>query len=233
MKKHFLLGAMVFLSFCTYYSKAGNYEIVRQQRNTADFDAIIVSDGLNAFISQGNEFSIEVVAEEKDIEIIRTEVRNGVLRIDREGRWQRSLNDSKIFITLPELKSVKSSEGSDVILETRFKVNNVEIESSGGADLTGEFDANEVYISVSGGADANISGSTAYLQANVSGGADLHAFNLIANTVKVTSSGGADADVNAVEEITANASGGGDISYEGNPKNKNFNKSGGGDIRRR
>jgi hypothetical protein len=66
-----------------------------------------------------------------------------------------------------------------------------------------------------------------------SGGSDLNASRLTANTAEVESSGGSDLSIAVRDAIVANASGGSDISYSGQPTTVKVNASGGGDVRQR
>jgi hypothetical protein len=78
-----------------------------------------------------------------------------------------------------------------------------------------------------------ISGTANYLDVESSGGSDLDASGLVATEVDAQASGGSDLDVNVTGTLTADASGGSDIRYEGDPKERDTDTSGGGDVRGR
>ena len=60
----------------------GNRHVVSQQRSISnDFESIKVSQGLNLYITQSNDVSLSVEADENLHELIMTEVENGTLRI--------------------------------------------------------------------------------------------------------------------------------------------------------
>jgi hypothetical protein len=85
-------------------------------------------------------------------------------------------------------------------------------------------------VSISGGADIEIKGICRYLTVAASGGADADLDELPSEYVEVAASGGADVEVYAIKSLTVNASGGADVSYKGNPENKDISKSGGADV---
>ena len=66
-----------------------------------------------------------------------------------------------------------------------------------------------------------------------SGGSDFNASGLQTEEADLHSSGGSDLSIAVRDRIVANASGGSDITYSGEPRSVNVNASGGSDIRRR
>ena len=90
--------------------------------------------------------------------------------------------------------------------------------------------ANEVSSESSSGADIDIYGKTEQFSANASSGSHIDADELEATDVYATVSSGANIDVNVSGKLTANASSGGDIDFEGNPTNVNKDTSSGGSV---
>ena len=102
---------------------------------------------------------------------------------------------------------------------------------SGGCDMDWRYCGSEyLTVSISGGADIEIKGICRYLTVAASGGADADLDELPSEYVEVAASGGADVEVYATKSLTVNASGGADVSYKGNPENKDISKSGGADV---
>ena len=60
----------------------GNRNVVTEDRKvTADFTAIKVSQGINVYLTQGNDIDISVEADENIIDLLVTEVQGDVLKI--------------------------------------------------------------------------------------------------------------------------------------------------------
>lgn len=97
-----------------------------------------------------------------------------------------------------------------------------------------------VHAKISGTADVGISGSgrieasgTAQaMKATVSGSGEVHASNLEVNNCSVRISGSGDVEINVKNELDANISGSGTVSYKGNPSHVNGHSSGSGKVRK-
>ncbi|MCT4590319.1 MAG: DUF2807 domain-containing protein [Carboxylicivirga sp.] len=208
----------------------------KELRETDNFTAISVSSGIDLYYTQSTETKVEVVCKKDDLHRLKTEVEGNTLKVYMRGSNSWKWNDRnvpKVYVSSPHLKNLMSSGGADVYGQNMVNELIMKISSSGGADIYIEVRCEELKISTSGGSDIKIKGTADRLFATSSGGSDLNARELKAKSVKVTSSGGSDAIVWADNEITANASGGSDIVYYGNPEHKNLNESGAGDITHR
>lgn len=209
--------------------KKGNGNVVTEVRKADEtFSTVIASEGLDVYVTQDNKTSIKVEADDNIIGLIRTDIKNGVLKIHTEERIGRA-KSKKIFVSLPEISSLKSSSGADLYSTAVIRTDRLELKSSSGADLRIEVEANEVDCDTSSGADIVVSGKADILYANASSGSDIKAGKLIVVKCIADASSGADIIVNATEELTANASSGGDVRYSGDPIVKK-SKSSAGDV---
>jgi hypothetical protein len=93
-----------------------------------------------------------------------------------------------------------------------------------------ELEANEVVVESSSGSDIFLKGKVSVLEAHASSGSDIDASELQSRKCNASVSSGSDIKVYVTEELDANASSGGDITYSGNPKAKDINESSGGDV---
>jgi putative autotransporter adhesin-like protein len=208
----------------------------QETRELSGFNAIEVSGGIDLVARQGDGFVVEVENDDGDLDEIITEVRGSTLHIRRERSgsfFDWSGDGGLVTVRLPALVSLKASGGSDAETEGPFSGERLEIVASGGSDVTLDVAVGELGVTASGGSDVNLSGTARSLRAQSSGGSDLNASALMAETANVQSSGGSDLSLSVRDSIVANASGGSDISYTGDPRSTNVNSSGGSDIRRR
>ena len=209
----------LFTSSCAFdisfgEGKRGNGQVVEESRKVTDeFTTVYASEGLDVFVTQENEFSINVEADENIIDLIGTDVRDGRLKIHAIENIGRATKN--IYVTLPEISALETSSGADLIAQNTIKANKIELEASSGSDLEVEVDANEVIAETSSGADIKVSGRTDVLYADASSGSDIKARSLIAKRCTADASSGADIAVNVSESLTADASSGADISYTG------------------
>ena len=204
-----------------------------ETRPLTNFRAIAVGGGIDLLVRQGDRFVVEVSAE--DLADIITEVRDGRLEIGRPKRsgffnWG---DVGSVRVTLPSLESLSASGGSDVDSEGTFFGDKLELVASGGSDLTIDVSVTDLSVEASGGSDVRLSGSAHSARVESSGGSDLNATQLTANEANVNSSGGSDLAIAVRDKLVANASGGSDISYTGEPSSVNVDSSGGAEVHRR
>lgn len=209
----------LFTSSCAFdinfgEGKRGNGQVVEESRKVTDeFNMVHASEGLDVFVTQGNEFSINVEADENIIDLIGTDIRDGRLKIHAIENIGRATKN--IYVTLPEVTSLSTSSGADLIAQNTIKARKIELDASSGSDLEVEVDAEEVSADTSSGADIKLSGRTNVFYADASSGSDIKARDLMAKRCTADASSGADISVNVSESLTADASSGADISYTG------------------
>lgn len=206
----------------------------KETRTVGDFTRISVGSGIDLYLTQGDNIEVIVETTKDRIHKIKTEVDGNQLKIFTREKFNWGWDKApKVYVTFKQLERITASGGADVYGKSVITAENLTITTSGGADAYLNVKTDRLKLSTSGGADIKIEGETQSLTAEASGGSDINAKELKAQTVKVSTSGGADASVWAEKEITANASGGSDIDYYGNPEIKNLNESGAGDISRK
>jgi hypothetical protein len=85
---------------------------------------------------------------------------------------------------------------------------------------------------LSGSGKIYASGSSSSVKTSISGSGKLLAANLETNRCEVRISGSGDVEINVKNELDANISGSGSISYKGNPSKVNSHASGSGSVRK-
>jgi len=232
------IGALVFSLTWTALVAASSsaHAQQRETRPLEGFDAIEVGGGIDLFLRQGAGFVVEVEAEDDDAEEIVTEVRDRTLEIRRKSTfnffsWHG--DPGAVHVTLPALVSLSASGGSDVRTEGTFTTERLKIVASGGSDVEIGVSAASLEAVASGGSDIRLSGNARSASVQSSGGSDFNAREFTADEAEVHSSGGSDLAIAVRDKIVANASGGSDVTYSGEPTVVNVNTSGGADVRRR
>lgn len=208
----------------------GNGEVVEEVRDLDGFTGIIVSSGIDVYLSQDDVFSVKVVADENLMEVIKTEVSSRMLNVGVDRPGIRKAESKKVYVSLPELDKLRISSAGDCEGETSFSCADLDIEISSAGDLKLDVEANEIHINISSSGDARLSGSVNELRATLSSAGDLNAYDLEAKNVDVNVSSAGDAKVYASEELNMVSSSAGNIYYKGKARILNSNKSSAGDI---
>jgi hypothetical protein len=213
------------------------YDANVEKRTVGGFETIRVADGIDLYITQSAEEGVAVSATEIPYrDKIKTIVENGELKIYFDQGWMgwnwrnRKL---KAYVAVKSLKGIKASGGSDVIVQGVLNCQELSMKLSGGSDFTGNVSITNFTIDQSGGSDVRIKGNVVNLRVEASGGSDFKGNELSAEYAIIEASGGSDAAVTVTKEIAAEANGGSDISYKGNPVIKYKSSSGGGNVSKR
>ena len=167
------------------------------------------------YVTQADEFKIKVEADENIIDLIRTDIKNGKLRIHSSENIGRATKN--IYVSLPKVTTLRSSSGAHLTSKNTIKSNELEIDASSGAILEIEVVVNEIDIDASSGANLNISGVADEAMIDVSSGGNINARNLETQTCDADASSGGNVKVQVSKSLMADASSGGNISYSGDP----------------
>jgi len=210
----------------------GNNDVVTKKRKAASFTGVRVSTGIDVHLRQGNNETLSVEADENLHEYIITEVRQGVLHVYTDANIRKA-ERKRVYVTMKEVESIKTSSAGDVVGETPIKCDRLELSASSAGDIKLEISAKELKVNISSSGDITLSGEADILDADLSSAGDLNAVNLEVREADVSASSAGDADINVSERLRARASSAGDINYRGNPQYVDSHSSSGGGIRKR
>lgn len=206
----------------------------RQTRQLSGFHAISVSSGIDLCLTQKNVEEVAVEAEPDDLDKIITKVEDGVLKIYIKDKSWLGMNwnkePRKVYVSFKIIDKLDASAGSDVNSSSVLKLDKLDLDVSSGSDVRLELDAKQLRVESSSGSDVSLNGKAEVADVSASSGSDISAGDLETKKCSASVSSGSDIRIKVTEELEANASSGGDITYSGNPKVKNIRKSSGGDV---
>jgi hypothetical protein len=234
MVKRLLTSILLFISLIAYSQEKVIYDENVQKRTVESFQAIKVADGIDLYITQGEEDGVAVSASEiAQRDKIKTVVENGELRIYLDGsimNWNWKNRKLTAYVSVKTLQKLRASGGSDVIIKGELKSDNLNIVLNGGSDLSGQVVAKDLTIDQNGGSDVRITGSAVNIKIDAGGGSDFKGSGFTAEYAIIQAGGGSDAHITVTKEIAAEANGGSDIHYKGNPVIKYKAAAGGGSV---
>ena len=207
---------------------SGNGIIETQERTLdGDFNAIDVNRGLDVYITQSDENSITIQADENLHELITTEIKNGVLVISTTENIKKA-SSKKVMVNFKNLSTIMANSGSDLMSTHELSFQDLTIESSSGADVNLDLVADQLTCNSSSGSDIKLRGESNSIKAISSSGSDINAKGLKSKIARANASSGSDIVVYATEKLNADANSGADIIYYGNPEEvyKSDNASG-------
>lgn len=269
--KGLFLAMGIFVGFAANAATIkGNGNVVTKEISINDFESIIIGGDLthnNALNfskkKESHEFkysqktgpaSLFITIDENLIPHLIIQSTNRQLTIKTAGRDKLVPTSFQIIASSEKLSNVSLSGSMDLIFETPFKSDNLEVSVSGAGDIflkkkveldyikfvisgAGDVEAENllcqsVEVKISGAGDISLKGKADTAKFSVSGAGDVDAYELIAKNVSASVSGAGDIEVYADEKLDASVSGIGDISYKGNPEVKT-RKSGMGSIKKK
>ena len=209
----------------------GNQNVVSEEREiSSNFDQIKISQGLDLYITQSNDVSLSIEADENLHELIITEVENNILRIYTTENIRRAAS-KKIMLNIADVSTIKATSGSNVNTINTLEVNDLNITATSGANLNLDIKTQKLNCQSTSGSNLRLNGETNELTAKATSGSHIRASDLITQTSNVKATSGAHIKVNTLKELTARATSGGDVRYSGNPEKVNKSDSSAGSVR--
>ncbi len=164
----------------------GDGNVVKRDRKTESFTGIKVSTGIDVYLRQGNDESLAVEADENLHEYIITEVRGGVLNVYTDANI-RDAERKRVYVTMKEVNSVRTTSAGDVIGETPDKNRQTQLSASSAGDIKLNVTAREIEVNISSSGDMTLEGEADVLKADLSSAGDLNAYELKVREADVSS----------------------------------------------
>ena len=204
---------------------------------SGSFSAIKVSDGIQLYLSQGDQESVAVSASDtKYLERFKTVVENGVLRIYYDNSamiWNGNEKKKlKAYVSFKTLERLQASSGSSVNAKSTLKLANLELRTSSGAEFNGDVQIENLTVDQSSGSQTTITGTSNHLKVESSSGALFKGYDLTASFCDAKASSGGEVRINVTKELAAKASSGGGVRYKGDAAIKDLNVSSGGMVKK-
>ena len=185
----------------------------KEIRELDGFTEISTSSSIKVVVNQGNEYIVEVVANENNISNIITRLDAKKLEISIKQNWLGE--QPTVYITTPILEKITTSGASEVKGKGLIKTSYIHLTSSGGSKITLNINAEKTKINASGGTEIQLSGFSDHITIVSSGAATTKAANLEVNSAKVSLSGGSYTSLNVKEFIEGSTSGGSELHFSG------------------
>jgi len=210
-------------------TRAQEHDITIQERNVAPFDAIDVGSAFTVILSQGEQQVVKVETNENLQSRVLTEVEDNELRITSKG--MNNPGKMNVYITVKKLHSLNANGAASVKGETKITTDHLRIETSGAAKADLNIETPKLTTEVSGASDLKLSGSATEHTSEISGAGQLKALDLLTSKSTMDISGAGEGRITAKDEINADVSGAGKLTYYDEPAVKHINKSGNYDIK--
>jgi hypothetical protein len=212
-------------------SITGSGHVTTENRTvTGDFKNVEISNALDLVIEQSDKTEIIVEADDNLQKEITTKVENGVLVISCKFGNLINITSKKITVKMPIIEGIEASSASTVNATTTLKGNNLTLASSSAANVNLTTEYESVQITTSSASNQTIKGKALNVEVSGSSGSVINSSDLMANEVVASASSGASVTVHPIVNLKAEASSGGNITYNGTPKSIQKEENSGGSI---
>ncbi len=204
-----LFAASQAVAFSFGNGKEGSGHMETRQLNLDEFHALDVGGAFDVEVSFGSKQKVEVTIDDNLWEHFDAKVKGQWLNLGW-GRNCQPSNDCHVKIVVKKLEEVSIHGACDL-------------------DISG-FSGHEFAYKLSGAGNLKMDGKVDQLEINISGAGEADTTDLKAKDVKVSISGAGNAEVYAKDSIRGRVSGVGNLTYYGDPEDKDTKVSGMGSI---
>jgi hypothetical protein len=202
-------------------------------RNVSSFTGIKVSGGIDLYLSQSDNYSVAVSAnEEKYRNNIKTEVKNGILVIwyDNDRKLNAGNKNLRAYVSFKDIESLEASGACDVDINGTLSANTMFLKLSGACEIKGTVKISNLTLELNGASTAKVDGTAQNLKLNASGASDVKNFDFSVENCVAEISGASDVRISVTNSISASASGASSFRYKGSPERKDIATSGASSI---
>lgn len=204
-----------FIFSCNTNCIEGNGRPGSESRDLPVFTKIELGGAYNLVLTQDSATqSLMIHADENLLPYIKTEVRDGALRVYSDDNI---CDDVKIAIAMNELTNLDVSGAVEVEMTNRFSTQEFQLEASGAVEATLDVEAEKINTSISGAGEIGYRGEAGRHDVRVSGAGELKAFDLVTGIYDIRVSGAAECGIHVLNELHVSASGASSVLYKGNP----------------
>ena len=235
-KKIIYLGILITILFagCRYNNDIkihGNGELTTEKRNVQTFSEIDSRIAGDIYITQDQEQSLVVEAQENILDILITKVVGDrlVIEYSRDNVEHDGIN---IYISMENIDKIILSGVSYIEFENDIYTDALDIEITGVCDMVlSSVHTKEVYVSFTGAGEIYVAGPeiAEYMDINITGVGTIDAFEFPVESVEIINTGTGVCKVYAIDKMDVINSGVGNVYYKGNPS-KSFSNTGLGSI---
>jgi len=195
----------------------GSGDIETEERDVSGFHKVYLEGIGNLIITQGDEESLVIEADDNIIPLIKTDVFRHRLTIGfKRGYNFIPISKIKYHLTVIDLDEISLSGAGDVDCDD-FNTDRLEFDISGVGDIDFNINAERVESTSSGAGDITLSGKVDSQEIDISGVGKYDAEELESRECSISLSGAGSVTVNTNEELEISISGVGNVYYVGSP----------------
>jgi hypothetical protein len=207
-------------NMCDCLKSTGN--VVTEKRVLADFHAMEVRKNVIVTLVQDTLNYAEIEAGSQLIDLIETEVVDGILKISNNNicNWVRSYDvEVNVRVHLKSISSIEHFGSGEIRCANVLIIDQLDVRENNSADIKLNLRARRVFARLmNGGGDIYLDGQSDFCYAYSASFGYIYARNLTADSVQVDHRGSGDMHVHPVNWFSVYLADRGDVYYRGNPQ---------------
>src|SRR5476651_307900 len=187
MKKLIFSGMALLLTV----SMAFNSPAQTVTRNVSGYTGVSCGGPFNVFIKIDGTESIKLDVDANVVNDIKTEVENGVLKVEFKDHWKshRNIQRANIYITAKTLGYLGNSGSGNTTVDGVMSAQNARVALSGSGNIKTAVKSSTLDLSISGSGSIDIKGSTGMADVHIAGSGEVNGKDLKTQTVEARISG--------------------------------------------
>jgi hypothetical protein len=199
----------------------GEGPVVTQTRTVSNFTGVSSEMSGKVYVTIGPAYKVEVTAQQNILDVLNTNVANGVLHIDfKDNVRVKAHEDITVSISMPgaDYFRLSGSGNMDVNGDLVAANLNLRLSGSGNIGVQNAVVADKIDAEVSGSGNISVAGGSAINEdLDISGSGNLQLAGVAAQKAVTHISGSGDVKVVVSQSLDAHISGSGSVYYHGNP----------------
>ncbi len=195
--------------------------VVVEARSVSDFNRVSLSGSGEVVITQGEDESLTVEADDDLMQYIKTEVKNGTLTLgftdEARNKGVQPSEAIRFNLSVKEVVGIHIG-GAGYIQAASLDTDRLEIVIGGAGDVNiGSLTAEELVVRIGGVGNAELTGQVVEQDIRIPGGGNYRAAQLESQTATVEVRGAGSVTLWATNTLDVQISGAGNVAYYGNP----------------
>lgn len=187
-----------------------------EDRVVASFTGIDLQGSGTVLLTVGSPCSLSVSADDNLLDLVRTEVGGGTLKLGlKPGTRVRTVAPLVFRVTAPTIAGLTVSGSGDIQGQSVIRADRLSLSIGGSGSIQAAVAVEELSVAIDGSGNVDLKGSAETQDVRISGSGNYNARDLASANARVEVNGSGDATVSVRRELAVNISGSGNVSYSG------------------
>lgn len=204
-------------SFFSFGSVRGEGPVQTETRVASGFHAIALDMAGDVEVTVGEQYFVEVQAQQNLLPLLKTVVEDGRLRIffDQNVSFSEGV---KVRVSAPAFDAFSIGGSGKITVGSPLNTERLTLDIAGSGDIIlPQAEAGEIACIIHGSGGVQLGGTTNQFDVRISGSGDVRAKDLTAANCKADIGGAGTVTCNVTQTLRADISGSGDVFYTGSP----------------